>query len=318
MTDAPASDTATGDGRAEEWRLPLLYNPAAAGGRGAVRLREAEALLAVRGIPVRPVPTERPGHATRLVRDLVAAGERRILVLGGDGTLSEAAQGALGLGDRAREVTFGFLPGGTGNDFLRDFGVTDLEAAAERIVAGRVRSFDAAHVSFGEGDAAGERYSINVFATGFGARVADRTNRRFKFLGKAGYTAAVLAELAALRADRTRLVLDGVEVHGVYPMVAVCNSRHTGGGMALAPDADPTDGELDWFTLGDLGRLAFLRVFPRVFKGTHKGHPQVGMGRARVVRIEPERPSPLLIDGEVIGSTPAEVRVLPGALRAYL
>lgn len=296
----------------EPW--PLLYNPAAGGGRGAIRVREAEALLALQNIPVRLVPTQWPGHATDLVRELVAAGEKTMLVLGGDGTLSEASQGALPVGD----VTFGFLPGGTGNDFLRDFGITDLDDGVERIAAGRVQNVDAVHVAFGEGDAAGERYSINVFATGFGARVADKTNRRFKFLGKAGYTAAVLTELVGLRADPTRFIVDGKEIQGAYPMVAVCNSRHTGGGMMIAPDADPTDGQMDWFLMGDMSRTAFLRVFPRVFKGTHTDHPKVTMGRACVVRIEPDRPSPLLIDGEVIGSTPAELRILPGALRVLL
>lgn len=298
--------------------LPLLYNPAAGGGRGALRVREAEALLALRNVPVRPVATERRDHAGELVRDLVLAGERTVLVLGGDGTLSEAAQGALGLGDRSRDVTFGFLPGGTGNDLLRGFGVTSLEEAADRIAAGRVRAFDAALVSFGEGAAAGTRFSINVFATGFGARVAARAERGLKPLGRMAYTAAVLAELVGLRADRTRLVLDGVEHHAAYGMVAVCNTRHTGGGMLLAPDANPTDGVLDWFTLGDMGRLTFLRVFPRVFRGTHAEHPGMTLGRARVVRVEPGRPGPLLIDGEVVGSTPAEVRVLPGALQAFL
>ncbi len=294
--------------------VPLLYNPAAGGGRGLFRTREAEAVLALHDIQVRKIATHHPGHAGPLVRELVEAGEKDIMVVGGDGTVSEAAQGAVG-----QDVRLGLLPGGTGNDFLRHFGIDSMADAAQRIAEETPRRIDAARVSWTDADgAACERFSINIVATGFAARVADRTNRQYKFLGKMGYSAAVLRELAGLRSDPTQLSIDGADHNGHYPMVAFCNTAYTGGGMWIAPEADAGDGQLDWLALEKVSRGQLLGLFSKIFKGEHRGHPKVHLARGTTFRVEPERPSPILIDGDVLGVTPATVEVVPGALQAYL
>ncbi|HLF16252.1 MAG TPA: diacylglycerol kinase family protein [Candidatus Thermoplasmatota archaeon] len=291
--------------------VPLIHNPAAGGGRGLLRLREAEALLAVKGVTVRAIPTERPGHATGLARDLAAEGHRRLLVLGGDGTLSEAANGILGL-PAGRRPELGFLPAGTGNDFLRDFGVLDLATAAQGIALGRVTAVDAARVTW----PGGSRFIINVLGTGLAAKAGDRCNRQFKWLGRKGYDVAAMVELARMRETPTRLVLDGVEIHGDFPLIMACNSVHTGGAMKMAPAARPTDGLLDVLTVEGVGSLGLLGLLTRhLRKGTHVRHPGVKIRRAARLRIEPRDPSPLLLDGEVMGTTPVEAEVIPGALR---
>lgn len=291
--------------------MPLLYNPASGGGRGRLRLRRAEALLAMKGIRTERHATGGPGDAVDLGRAMARDGHAWILVLGGDGTLSEVADGVLQSG---RQPALGFLPGGTGNDFLRDFGVTDLDHAVERIALGTPRPVDAAHASWPGGD----RHFLNLFGSGFVALAADTCNRRLKWMGSRGYTAAVLWELVRLRNTPTRLELDGRVVEGRFPLVAVCNSIHTGGAMRIAPHARCDDGVLDVMIVEDIGRVELGRVFPKIFDGSHVGHPKVRFERARTVRIEPESPSPLLVDGEVVGTTPADVQVRPGALRVLL
>jgi len=291
--------------------VPLVGNPAAAGGRGGLRLREAEALLRLKGFATERFESGHPGHARVIVEGLARDGHRMLFVCGGDGTVSEAAQGVLASG---RSPVLGFLPGGTGNDFLRDFGILDLAQAADRIALGSPHAVDAARVT----TPLGIRHFVNVFGTGFMARAGDTANRRFKWLGRRAYTAGVLREVLRLRPSWTRLVLDGVEEEGPMAMVAVCNSAHTGGAMRIAPQAHPDDGVLDVMVVGDVGRAELLQVFPRIFDGSHVRHRKVRMARARRIRIEPGEPSPLLLDGEVADTTPVGIEVLPGALRVLL
>lgn len=305
--------------------VPLIYNPASGDGKGEARALTARDLFVTRGIEVDLVPTTAPGHAGRLAAD-AARRHDKVFVLGGDGTLSEAADGILsaGLGDK---VQLGFLPAGTGNDFLRDFGMEPLAVAVARIAKGRERRIDAARIRYGRPDPVdGEqatRHSINVFGTGFVADVCNYANERLKWMGKQAYTAAVFPVLMRLRPTPTKLITDGEDRSGDYTMIAVCNSVHTGGAMAIAPDAQQDDGLLDVMALGRISRVGLLRLFPKIFSGTHVQDPRVLTWRARHVHIEPNGGTDagggaLLGDGEVYGSTPATIEVLPGALRLLL
>ncbi|MFA5861169.1 MAG: sphingosine kinase, partial [Candidatus Thermoplasmatota archaeon] len=166
--------------------------------------------------------------------------------------------------------------------------------------------------------AQGERFFIGVFGIGFMAKCADLANRRFKRFGAKGYTLAVFPELAHLRAPMTRLVMDDRVVEEPLVLVAVCNTRHMGGAMEVAPMALPDDGVLEVVALRAVGRVGLLRLFPKIFSGAHVGHERVLLGRAKHVRIEPREPSPLLGDGEIYGSTPVDVDVVPQALRVLL
>lgn len=294
---------------------PLIYNPAAGGGRGVERFEETKALLAERRIAVDPVATQFPRHATELAESLAREGHKTIFVLGGDGTLSEAANGILRSGKRP---TLGFLPAGTGNDFLRDFEVLKRKQAIDRIALGTARGIDAVRVRYTDDDGDQERYSINIFGVGFAAQAADITNRRYKWAGGQAYNLGVLTKLLGYRPTPTRLVLDGKEEHGDYPMVMVCNSIHTGGAMKMAPMARPDDGWLDVLTVQDVGRIELVKLLTQVRDGLHVSHPGVTMRRAKSIEIEPETPSPLLADGEVYGGTPVRLDIMKGALKVLL
>jgi diacylglycerol kinase (ATP) len=291
--------------------VPLIHNPVSGSARGGVLLRKAESLLALKGVPVKPVATERAGHATDLARDLARAGHKTLLVMGGDGTLSEAANGVLPL-PAAQRPTLGFIPAGTGNDFLRDFGIQDLETAARVIGEGKTVAVDAVDVRWD----GGRHYGINVLGCGLAAKAGARFGKSFRWLGKKGYDVAAAVEIATMKACPTRLVLDGREIRGDMPLVMACNSVHTGGKMPMAPDADPTDGLLDVLYVQDLGKAAILDLLAtKLRKGLHVRNPKVHIERAAKVRVEPRDPSPLLIDGEIHGTTPAEFTVMPGAFR---
>ena len=291
--------------------VPLIHNPVSGSARGGLQLRKAEALLAVKGVSVAPVATERAGHATELARGLARDGHATVLVLGGDGTLSEAANGILSL-PKAKRPTMGFLPGGTGNDFLRDFAITDLESAARAIGAGKTVDVDAVDVRW----PGGAHFSINLVGSGLAAKAGARFGRSFRWLGPKGYDVAAAIEIATMKACPTKLLLDGKDFSGDLPLVIAMNSVHTGGAMRMAPDAKPTDGLLDVVTVQDIGKRQILDLLAtKVRKGLHVKDSHVTIRRASKLHIEPADPSPLLIDGEIIGNTPVDLEVLPGAFR---
>ncbi len=294
--------------------VPLIYNPAAGGGRGRMRFKEAEALFALRDIELEAIPTEHPGHATDLAYEL--SGTSKVLfVMGGDGTLSEASEGVLNAG---HDPLLGFIPAGTGNDFLREFGFQDRLQAIDRITMGRPRRIDAAKLQYGTDGDIRTRHWINIFGTGFAAQAAATANQRFKWAGGQAYNLGVLSELMRLKASPTRVVLDGVEHTGNYQMVMVCNSVHTGGAMQMAPMARPDDGLLDVLTVEGVGKAELIRLLAKVRDGGHVSHHKVRFDRAKKIHIEPTRPSPLLVDGEVMGTTPVDIDVMPGALQILL
>jgi diacylglycerol kinase (ATP) len=305
LRDGPAQARPAGLGK-----VPLIHNPVSGSARGGVLLRKVVALLALKGVHVEPVATQRAGHAAELARELGAKHDR-ILVLGGDGTLSEAANGVLAL-PAAKRPTLGFLPGGTGNDFLRDFGIFTIEDAARAIGAGKTVPVDAVRATWD----GGEHWSINVLACGLAAKAGQRFGTSFRWLGKKGYDVAAAVEIFTMKASPTRLVLDGRVITGDFPLVFACNSVHTGGAMPMTPDAKPTDGLLDVLWVEGKGKLGLMDLLAtKLRKAKHVLDPGVHIERAAHVRVEPRDASPLLVDGEIMGQTPAEFRVVPGAFR---
>ncbi len=309
----------------------MVVNPAAGGGKGRRRAPAILARLEAALGTLEVHETERAGHATELARAAVRTGAARVIAVGGDGTVHEVLQGLLGEtapGDRRRlaagsrrspgtsaggrpATALGVVPVGTGNSFLRDFGVDSSEEALRRIAFGKRRPVDVGR--FEARGASG--WFLNLLGAGFIADVAETTNRVFKPLGPSGYVAGVLAKLAALPRPETTIVVDGRTVFdGKLAMAAVCNSQYTGGRMWMAPNASADDGQLDIIAAGDLGRMELLRVFPSLFLGTHVSHPKVRIYRGTRVRIESVVERHLMPDGEVRGTTPVEVRMLPKAI----
>ena len=292
-------------------RAVIVLNPAGGQGRAKRRRPELERLLAEataqQGAGDRLEweiqETTAPGSAGRIATRCAAEGAEIVAAAGGDGTLSEVLNGIMG-----SRVTLGLLPFGTGNDFSRTVGLYgSLPRAVHTLFAGTPKPIDVGRVA--------DRYFLNVAGCGFDAAVADCANRGPRWLtGATAYICAVLQTLAQFRAADLRLTIDGVERSQRAMMCSVANAQTYGGGMRIAPTARLDDGLFDLCILAEAGRLEFIRAFPRVFKGTHTTHPKITMLQARHVRIESTPALPLLIDGEVIGTTPAEFTLLPAAI----
>ncbi len=287
-----------------------IVNRAAGGGRAARKAPEALATLERNGVSLEVAFTEAPKHASVLAREAASLGRRRFLSVGGDGTASEVVNGLIGAGV-AGECELAMLPLGTGNSFLRDFGITDAEAASQAICRGESRFIDVLRLHH----AGGEIHFINTMGTGFVASAGELTNARFKFLGAAGYVAAVLVCIARLRYERNTLRYGDEIDDAETVLTSFSNSQYTGGTMWMAPDADASDGLLDVVRAGRLGRGELSAAFAKIFKGTHTQLEKVWT--RKVDRVDFVRPThqAVLIDGDLFHLTPRSIDVLPTAIR---
>ena len=258
--------------------------------------------------------TEASGDAERIARR--EGGSRPLLVaFGGDGTASEVARGLALSGGKAE---LGLLPCGTGNDFATDVGIPSRLPEAARLL-GRVRArpTDLGRV---EDEAGFSRLFLNSLSLGLAASVADRAVKGGRRLGRATYAAAASREIVVFAPQTLALGLDEApERPRLLLNFSVLNSRRFGGGIRLAPPADPGDGRLDAVLIGPLGPLPLLDAAFRLTRGRHFGRREIEhhpIRRATIRRLD--RPAPMLVelDGEVVRCRGAiAVSVAPGAVR---
>jgi len=285
----------------------LIANPHAGGGTCGQRLDSVVERLRNSGLDIKVHLTERPGHATEIAADIWAAGFRRILIVGGDGTTFEVLNGlTFSPDDRA---VLGMIPLGTGNSYLRDFGITDSEQAIAAILRGNTQPSDVVCATTDKGAI----YYINLLSIGFTADVGAMTNQWFKPLGAGGYAVATVLSLAKLQPKVFPITVDGTEDSRPADFLSFSNSRYTGGTMMMAPEANVADGELDIIRIGDLGRVGLLKAFPGIYKGVHLENPLNESRRAS--RVDLHIPSQaLMIDGEIVHAQLQRLEVLPSAV----
>lgn len=299
----------------------VIVNPESNGGRTrrrwpalAGRLREAVGEFDV-------VETDGPGGSDRAAREAVRAGAERIVVVGGDGSLSEAATGLLdeGAGDR---LALGWLPMGTGCDFGRSVGVSrDPEQALASLARGGRRRVDVGMIHFeGEGGVDRTRAFLNVASFGLSGLTDLHVARAGRSLGP---TAAFL--VGSLRAIRDftppciALEVDGEQVfEGEVAMVVAANGRYFGSGMQIAPTAKVDDGLLSVLVVERLSKTRLVANLPSLYRGTHVSHPSVSVRVGKRVVATPVRGEALLdIDGEPLGALPATIEIVPSALELF-
>lgn len=288
----------------------VIVNPAAGGGRCGKRAPAALDRLRAAGLELDVRFTSRAGEARELARKAWSEGHRRFLAVGGDGTSYEIVNGVFPHQGSERP-TIGMLPLGTGNSFLRDFGVTSAELALSALARGATRACDVVRVTH----AGGTFHYINLLSVGFTAEAGELTNRRFKPLGPAGYVLATLSTAARLSFPVFPIRVEGgARDDRPCILLSFSNSRYTAGTMMMAPHADATDGALDVIRIGPMRKLDFLRAFPSIFKGTHVERPEVEEARATRVDFELERPVDVMVDGEVERVRLERLEVLHGAM----
>lgn len=265
--------------------------------------------------------TSAPGDATAIARREAAAGRRLIIALGGDGTVSEVADGILGA-EAGGATELGVIARGSGGDFNRTLGLpADPLAAARRVRDARVRVIDAGRARYVAHDGQpAVRHFVNVASFGFSSAVASRANASPKRFGaRTAFLAALARTLLSYRNTDVWLATDaGPRERRRVLMVAAGNGCHFGAGMKICPDARLDDGALDVVAIGDFSRLEVLREVHRLYDGSHLALAKVSSTRARTLEAAPADPAalvPIELDGETPGRLPASFEILPGALR---
>lgn len=262
-----------------------------------------------------------PRDAAAIAEREAAAGRRLIVAFGGDGTISEVADGVLTA--KANGTTeIGLIPRGTGGDFRRSLDLPhEAGAAARRIREAPARIVDAGRVTYRAPDGRREaRHFVNVASFGFSSAVATRANASSKRLGgRIAFFAATMRTLFSYDNTDVWLSIDGQpRQRRRVLMAAVGNGRYFGGGMKICPDAQLDDGHLDLVYVGDFGIADVMIKIPRIYGGTHLELDEVGSSPVTRLEVEPVEPDalvPVELDGETPGHLPATFEILPGALR---
>ena len=288
--------------------ITLFVNPTAGRGRGAHAAQPAASALRDAGFSVRTVLGEDADDALRRAREAVEEGTGALVAVGGDGMVSLALQAVAGT-----RTPLGVVAVGTGNDFARALGLPIRDPAAAGALAARTLK-EGGHRDIDLGRA-GERWFGTVLASGFDSRVNDRGNRMRFVGGRFKYDLAILAELAAFKPIPYRIRLDGGEVREIEAtLIAVGNGTTYGGGMRICAEAAMDDGLFDVTVVGECSRATLLKVFPKVYKGTHLSHPAVTVHRVASIELAAAGVT-AYADGEPLGALPLTATCVPGAVQ---
>ena len=287
----------------------VILNPA--GGRGAARKLRGPIERALAGGRGELIVTRVPGEAAKLAEDAARTG-RDVVVVGGDGTLNEAACGILASG---RPAQLGIVPAGTGNDYAYE----TLKLPRDPLQALEVALTRHAH-AMDVGEVNG-RYFLNSLGVGIDANIAAAAEHLKRLPGMRGKTLYWTASLSEIlfhynRCPRLTVSYDGQVVPSrLFALAAVSIGPTYGGGFRINPGADPTDGYFDLCSITKPPWLRALRLLPLVEKGQHLDQPEVSRQRVRHVLLEARQPIHAHLDGEVITGQRFEARILPAALQ---
>jgi len=296
-------------------RIVVAINPTASFGKGRSVGPAVVATLRALGHDVTSLQEPDFEQLVASGRKAVASKPDAFVVVGGDGMVN------LGTNLVAKtKVPLGIVPSGTGNDMARGLGIPhdNTEAAIESLVAALdlpPRVIDAALINstddFGDPK---QTWFACVLSAGFDAIVNERANTMTRPKGASRYLVALGIELIKLKPIQYRIVLDGVETATEAALISVGNNVSIGGGMKVTPGALVDDGLLDVLVVQPLSRIAFLRVFPSVFRGEHVSDPRVKIYRAKKITIDAVDVA-AYADGERVGTLPIHIEVVPNALR---
>jgi diacylglycerol kinase (ATP) len=288
-------------------RVGLVVNPTSGKNRGMSLGLEVAQRMRAAGHEVVDLSDETYAAARDRALGAIAQGLDVLAVVGGDGMVHLGVELAAETG-----TTLAIIAAGTGNDVARGLGlpVHDPVRAADLVTTGTPRTIDAVrHV-----DAHGSRHwFVGVLAAGFDSLVNERANTWPWPKGQMRYNLAILRELPLFRAIPYVVTVDGVRHETKAMLVVVGNGPSYGGGMRVLPDAEFDDGLLDVLLLHEISTREFLKVFPKVFKGAHVGHPAVEIIRGRSVTLEAAG-IVAYADGERFAPLPLTVEVVPGAV----
>jgi YegS/Rv2252/BmrU family lipid kinase len=263
--------------------------------------------------------TERRLHAIELVQKHIAKGIRKIIVVGGDGTLNEVVNGIFRQKTVSpSQITLGAILVGTGNDWGRMFGIPfDYEEAIHILKQNQVFYQDAGIVRYHHENQKLERYFLNIAGLGFDAVVVNKANLQ-KERGKTGkilYFLNIFTNLWKYKYIHTHLSIDGTELQDDVFTMSIGIGKYSGGGMKQTPHSIPNDGLFDLTVIKKMSRFQIIKSLPLLYNGEILKHPKVQSFRGKKIRINSSPEIHVEVDGESLGHSPIEIEIIPKSIR---
>lgn len=299
-----------------EWLI--IVNPNAGNGKGKKSWNNISSFLKKHELPYYVQFTNGRGHAIELTRANICNGCRKIISVGGDGTLNEIVNGIFTQEIcPTKDIYLGMIPVGTGNDWGRMFGIpTDYEGAVNIISEFRVLLHDIGVVNYSLDKEVKKRYFINIAGLGFDAIVVKRTNMQ-KDKGKGGkliYFINILMNLLSYKHCSAEIDIDGYKIASEIFTISIGNGRYSGGGMKQTPNAIPDDGLLDMTVIRKMGKAEIILNLKKLYDGTILSHPKIEGYRGKRIYITSDPDIYIEADGESFGHTPVEIKIMPQSL----
>ena len=257
--------------------------------------------------------SEYPNHIKDYVSKIDKNTFDRLIVFGGDGTINEVVNG-LQDSNNLQSFKLGIVPTGSGNSVAHDTGLLDFQDAIQKCVGDDIMKMDVNQVDFDSFS----RLSVSVLGWGmfsFGNIRAEK----LRLLGPIRYDVASVITLLENKVHKAEIEVDGEHKMLECAFIVGCNSKHTGKGMIVAPNGGFADRKIDLITVGkNVNRFQVFEVFKKVYKGTHIDLPFVENIKVDSFSINPGEMSFYNIDGDIVKSQKASVRVVPEAINLLI
>lgn len=279
----------------------VVINPHSGNGRGANVALKVTQYLSSRGVEYQSLASS---SARELSEDLYQAiainNYEGVMAVGGDGLAHLVLQQVVPV-----QLPFLIVPAGTGNDFVRSIGwsLENIEPLLERALKEPPQPIDLGNVD--------SEWFGAILSTGFDSIVNERANHLKWPKGPQRYNVAIALELTRFKPIEYEIIYDGNVLRTEAMLVAIGNGRSYGGGMNVCPQAQLHDGLFDIVYLEPVSTIEFIKVFPKVYSGSHLSHPSVKTMRAEKVSINAQAIA--YADGERIGPAPISAQCVKGA-----
>lgn len=292
-------------------KIVLVVNPCSGRNKTGTLLPRVQKLMNARGIQPDLMVSRSSSHLRAIGSTLEISRYKAIVAMGGDGTTFHLVNGLLSSHPPEDLPPLGLIPAGSGNSFVRDLNILTPEQAVSTIVLMRTKSVDLIRFT-------GEEHRfffLNLMGLGFVTDVAV-TAQRFKCLNDLSYLIGVIRRTLSLSRTHMDIEVDGHAFSGPFCFAEFCNSRYTGGRMLMAPQARIDDGLMDVVLVNTLSRWKLITSLPRIFTGTHLQMPETTCIKGKTAQISIQSGSGMLLpDGEIMGTAPGTLEVLPRKLK---
>ncbi len=296
----------------------VIVNPVAGGNSVSKQWPQINKQLCNVGLSFDYEFTSGTGHATELARQATEMGYRCLVVVGGDGTVNEVANGILCSG-RAGSTILGIVSAGTACNFARSLGIAQNYVGACSLLMGKGRAvIDVGVVKCQSNGRPIQRYFVNTADVGLGSEIVDTWQHLPNHLGRSiNYRLRTVQGLSYFFKHRNTFIKlhEGDKVETIFSCdIIIANGQYFGNGMKIAPHAKLNDGLLDVVIVRDVGRFALLKMWPTLYSGSHIRNPKIKEVKTTDITIESEDELFVEADGLILGETPASFWVIPSAL----